>query len=392
MKTSRKHSIRYAVVGLGHLAQVAVLPAFRRASHSELAAVVSSDPQKLETLGRRYHVSRRYSYDEYDQCLADGVDAVYIVLPNHLHREFAVRAFRAGVHVLCEKPMALTERDCRDMISAATKSQRKLMIAYRLHFERMNLQAIETAQRGKLGELRFFSSEFGQQVVKDNVRLAYSIAEGGGPIYDMGIYCINAARYLFRAEPTQVFATAARRKDSRFDKADEMTSVMLRFSGERLATFTASFGCADIDRYTLIGTQGVLTADPAFAYSEALKLTISNGSKSRVRTFAKRDQFAAELTYFSECILTGKDPEPSGEEGLRDVRVIQAIYRSDRTGRAINLPSLTRKHRPDLTQEIRRLLTAKQEQSMLKRHRERRREEIPCADGRLGSVATSTAA
>src|SRR5919109_4884539 len=142
--SSQSPKIRYAVVGLGHIAQVAVLPAFAHAGNSELTALVSDDPEKLEKLGRKYRVKNRYSYAEYDECLAGGeVDAVYIALPNHLHREYSERAARAGVHILCEKPMAVTEEDCLSMIRVAEENQVKLMIAYRLHFEEANLKAID---------------------------------------------------------------------------------------------------------------------------------------------------------------------------------------------------------------------------------------------------------
>jgi glucose-fructose oxidoreductase len=354
MKKKRGHKVRYAVVGLGHLAQVAVLPAFKQAANSELAALISSDAKKLAKLGREYGVSRCYSYDEYEACLADGIDAVYIVLPNHLHREFTVRALKAGAHVLCEKPMAVTAKDCRAMIDAATKYRRKLMIAYRLHFERGNLEATEVATRKELGDIRFFSSDFAQQVVKENVRLTQPTAKGGGPVYDMGIYCINAARYLFGAEPTGVYATSASSGEPRFRNTEEMTSVILRFPHERLATFTASFGAADIGRYTLVGTKGTLTADPGYEYAEGINLETTIAARTDKRKFSKRDQFAAELVYFSNCILQNKKPEPSGEEGLADVRIVEAIYKSARTGRMVPLSLPVRKQRPTLAQEIHR--------------------------------------
>ena len=202
-----KEKIRYAVVGLGHIAQVAVLPAFRRAANSELLALVSGDPKKLKELGKKYRLEHLYSYDDYGRALAN-VDAVYLALPNHLHREYAVRAAAAGVHVLCEKPMAVTQEDCHAMIQAARQNRSKLMIAYRLHFEQGNLEAIELANSGKLGTARLFTSEFSQQVADKNIR-TMSSSRGGGPLYDMGVYCINAARYLFRSEPIEVSAVAA---------------------------------------------------------------------------------------------------------------------------------------------------------------------------------------
>src|SRR5687768_6136489 len=171
---TRRKPIRYAVVGLGHIAQVAVLPAFAHArKNSILAALVSDDEEKRQELGQLYGVERTFTYAQYDDCLASGeIDAVYIALPNNMHREYTERAARAGIHVLCEKPMAQTKEDCEAMIGAAEDNHVKLMIAYRLHFEESNLRAIETVKSGKLGEPRIFISDFTMQVTdRDNIRL-----------------------------------------------------------------------------------------------------------------------------------------------------------------------------------------------------------------------------
>ena len=352
-KDKDSQKIRYAVVGLGHLAQVAVLPAFENAANSELAAIVSGDEKKRRKLGKRYRLEHVHSYDEYERALSE-VDAVYLVLPNHLHREYAVRAAQAGVHVLCEKPMAVTEGDCEAMIEAADANGVKLMIAYRLHFEEANLEAIRLVRSGKLGDPRIFDSAFTQQVADGNIRVTQPVEKGGGPVYDKGVYCINAARYLFQAEPTGVLASSANNGEKRFRVIDEMTSVLMRFPEERLATFTCSFGAADISRYSLIGTKGSLTAEPAYDYSIALKHQLTIGEKTSSRKFPKRDQFAAELIYFSECIRKDKEPEPSGWEGLADVRIVRAIYESARTGRMVELAGLPAKKKPSMRQEIHR--------------------------------------
>jgi predicted dehydrogenase len=348
-----KNKIRYAVVGLGHIAQVAVLPAFKNAANSELITLVSGEAKKLKKVGKKYCVEHVYSYDDYEQALSD-VDAVYIALPNHLHRDYAVRAAKAGVHVLCEKPMAVTADECKAMIEAAEQNNVKLMIAYRLHFEAANLEAIRLVKKGTLGDVRFFTSEFAQDVVPDNVRVTEPVERGGGPLYDMGVYCINAARYLFRDEPTDVFATTSTNGEQRFRNVEEMTSVIMRFPKDQVAAFTCSFGAADIARYTLIGTKGTLTADPAYEYAEPLKHQLKIGEKTKAKTFPKRDQFAAELVYFSDCILNDKNPEPSGLEGLADVRIVEAAYESARTGKAIRLPEFPDKKRPTEQQKIRR--------------------------------------
>jgi predicted dehydrogenase len=177
---------------------------------------------------------------------------VYIALPNHLHREYAVRAAEAGVHVLCEKPMALNEADCVEMIGAAQQHGVKLMVAYRLHFEAGNLQAIEIAESGRIGEPRIFNSVFTMQV-EDAANYRLQREAGGGPLWDIGIYCVNAARYLFRDEPVEVWATGANSGDPRFREVEEMASAVLRFSDARLATFSVSFGAADVSAYRLVG-------------------------------------------------------------------------------------------------------------------------------------------
>jgi glucose-fructose oxidoreductase len=347
-------AIRYAVIGLGHIAQAAVLPAFAHAKrNSTLAALVSGQPKKLQTLGRRYGVKHVCGYQDADTLFTSGeIDAAYIALPNNMHKEFTVRAAHAGLHVLCEKPMAVTARDCEAMIRATAAAKVRLMVAYRLHFERANLEAAQLARQGKLGELRLFSSDFSMQVRKDNIRLER--AKGGGPLYDIGVYCINAARYTLSQEPQSVFATAARSRDPRFREIDESVMGLMRFADERLASFNCSFGAADRSTYMVTGTRGSITLDPAYEYAQGLGFTLTLGDRKRKRQFSKRDQFAAELKYFSQCILDNRSPEPSGEEGLADVRIIEAMHRSIKGGRWVDIKPIPRKRRPALKQDIRR--------------------------------------
>jgi predicted dehydrogenase len=349
-----KRKIRYAVVGLGYISQIAVLPAFAHAAkNSELTALVSDDAEKLKKLGRKYRVERLHHYDEYDDLLASGeVDAVYLGLPNHLHHDYTLRSARAGIHVLCEKPMAVTVEECEDMINACQASDVKLMIAYRLHFEEANLKAIEIVNSGQIGEPRIFNSVFTNQVEEGNIRLRRET--GGGTLYDIGIYCINAARYLFRSEPTEVFAKTANNGEERFTEIEEMTSAIMHFPGERLANFTCSFGAADVSAYEVVGTKGALRVDPAYEFSASLKHTITLNGKTRERTFPKRDQFAPELLYFSDCILKDKEPEPSGQEGINDVRIIRALYRSIEAEQPIRIGKLEKDERPHLGQEMKR--------------------------------------
>jgi glucose-fructose oxidoreductase len=351
---AHQNRVRYAVVGLGYIAQAAVLPAFFHArENSQLVALVSSDREKLRDLSKRYRVPNTYSYEQYEECLRSGqIDAVFIALPNSMHREYSERAARAGIHVLCEKPMAVTEEDCVAMIEAARQNRVKLMIAYRLHFEEANLRAIDIVQSGKIGEPRVFNSTFTMQVKPGNIRLQRE--KGGGTLYDIGIYCINAARYLFQAEPTEVVAVKAAGREPRFAEVEEGLSAILKFPGERLAAFTCSFGAADVAAYEVVGTKGSVRLDPAYEYATQLKQRLKIEGKEKIKVFRKRDQFAPELVYFSDCVLHDREPEPSGEEGLADVRIIQAVYRSADTRTPVNIEAQPRKKRPSREQEISR--------------------------------------
>jgi predicted dehydrogenase len=234
------------------------------------------------------------------------------------------------------------------MARAAVEGKVKLMVAYRLHFERANLEAGEIARSGRMGELRQFTSTFTMHVVPDNIRVKRAL--GGGTLYDIGVYCINAARSLFREEPIEVRALTA----GTIGDVEESVSAILRFPNERVASFTCSFGSAKVSEYRLVGTKGDLVLDPAYEYAAPLKHRITLEGDTRERRFAKRDQFAPELLYFSDCVLNNHQPEPGAEEGLADVRIIRALYRSAQSAAPVELPPFERRERPSLEQEIRR--------------------------------------
>jgi predicted dehydrogenase len=348
-----QETVRYAVVGLGYFSQAAVLPGFAQAKNSELVAIVSDDPRKRKELSKTYEVPTTLGYAELDAFLATGaVDAVYIVLPNALHAEYALRAARAGVHVLCEKPMAVTEAECQQMIDACESSRVKLMVGYRLHFEPANLDAVATVRSGKLGDVRMFSSVFTMQVREGNSRVRADL--GGGPLRDIGVYCINAARYLFGEEPIEAMAfSATNPADPRFVEVEEQYAAALRFPSNRLASFVVGFGAADNGRYELLGTKGTLRVDPAYHHAGSLRHELIIGGKITRRTYDSRDQVASEIIHFSDCILNDRTPEPSGEEGLADVRVIQALETSARIGRAVAIEPIIRRARPGVQQRMR---------------------------------------
>jgi predicted dehydrogenase len=330
--------VRYAVVGLGHIAQVAVLPAFAHARrNSRLTALVSDDPRKRRVVGQKYRVDKAYGYSEYEACLEE-VDAVYIALPNSMHAEYTIRAARAGVHVLCEKPMAVTAGECQAMIDACREHRVKLMIAYRLHFEEINRGVIDLVRKGRIGRPKFFNSSFALTVGDGNVRTKKAL--GGGTLYDIGVYCINAARHIFKSEPKEVMAVSVNSGPAKLAEIDESTGALLRFDGERVAAFVTSFNAADVGAYRIVGTKGQVRVDPAFEYAKSLAYELTINGKTTRKRIAKRDQFAPQLLYFSDCIRRDRPPEPSGEDGLQDVRIVQALYESAETGKAVQIASV----------------------------------------------------
>jgi predicted dehydrogenase len=349
----RDKKIRYAVVGLGWIAQEVVLPAFKQAKNSELAALVTDDETKAEELGKKYEVPQTVGYGNYDGLLRSGfIDAVYIALPNNMHKDYTVRAARAGIHVLCEKPMADSVAECEEMIRAAEQNAVKLMIAYRLHFEPANLKAVEMIENGELGEPRIFNSVFSQQIADGNIRLKKDM--GGGPLMDMGVYQINASRYLFQDEPIEVVGEGAKSGDARFSEVHETAAGILRFPGDRLAVFTCSFGASTADAYQVVGTEGELWLRPAFDFHAEYKLRLKVEGKEKEISVDKVDQFGAEIEYFSQCILDRTEPEPSGYEGLADVRVIEALLQSMRSGSPVKLGPFEKRTRPGEQQEVKK--------------------------------------
>jgi glucose-fructose oxidoreductase len=343
--------VRYAVVGTGWFAQEAILPAFKNArDNSELAAVVSGDPAKQKELGERYGVPA-YGYEQYGDLLEGGtIDAVYIALPNSMHKEYTLTAAKHKVHVLTEKPMAADAEECREMIAACDAAGVKLMVAYRLHFESANLTAIDRIEKGKIGAPRLFHSIFTQDIAADNSRLDGALASS--PLMDIGIYCVNAARYLFRADPVEVSGFSARSGDPKFRDVPEMVTASLRFPDDRLATFTCGFGEASLSEYRVVGTAGNLLMKTGYTFRGdiTMRLTGKDG-RTEETTFPERDQVGPEVAYFSDCVLNGKEPEPNGLEGLADLVIIDAIEESCRSGRAVKLPPFAPKPRPSLAQE-----------------------------------------
>ncbi|HEX6316625.1 MAG TPA: Gfo/Idh/MocA family oxidoreductase [Gemmatimonadaceae bacterium] len=337
--------IRFAVIGLGDIAQRAVLPAFDHArSRASLTALVSGTPKKRRVLGRRFADVISCGYKDYDALLASGaVDAVYIALPNEMHADFAHRAMEAGVHVLCEKPMATTVADARAMRRAAERTGVQFMVAYRLHFDPATLQAIAAARDRRAGELRLMASVFSSPVERGDIRLT---REGRGGLFDLGIYCVNAARMVFRSEPIDVVAMHAGQGRGRFREVPEMTAALLRYPGERMATFVCSLNAWRNSSWTAVSRKRQVWLEPAYTYRDPFVMEIRSDSGTRSRRFGVHDQFAAELDHFVARIRSGRKAEPSVREGEADIRILDAIDRSARTGRRVRLQGIPRDAHP----------------------------------------------
>jgi len=255
------------------------------------------------------------------------------------------------VHVLCEKPMAADAAEAREMIAACEQAGVKLMTAYRLHLEHANLAAIELVKAGKLGDPRLFQSTNCQRVEANSTRLQGELA--GGPLMDLGVYCINAARYLFQADPVEVVGHQATVEKSTYAEVPEMTTGLLKFPGGRLATFACGFGAGKVSEYRIIGTEGSLTLDTAYGFTGDKEMTVELDAQSKptVATYKDTDHVGAEITYFAECIQTDKTPEPDGYEGLADMLIIDALKEAAATGRAVKVGPFKDKPRPEKSME-----------------------------------------
>jgi predicted dehydrogenase len=277
--------------------------------------------------------------------LASGeVDAIYIATPNFRHAEFAIPALNAGVHVLCEKPLEVSSEAAQAILDAQTGSAAKLMVAYRLHFEPDTLDAIARIRNGELGDLVMFTSCFGQMLDPANHRAKHGVE--AGPIFDMAPYPINAIRYLFGAEPEAVVSAAGSRRGGLGD-FDDTVAVTLRMPGDRLAQFTVSYASNGIDSLIVAGTKGSIHMMPAYGFNAKRERTLIVGETQTREAFKPTDQFGGEMRYFSACILDGTDPEPDGEEGLADLRVIEGIVRALETGESQTLAPFVRQRRID---------------------------------------------
>jgi predicted dehydrogenase len=321
----------YAVIGLGRIAGH-FMPGVLMTTNSRITAVVSGHRDKAERIAAQYGVpqSSIYNYENFDQIAHNpDVDAVYVALPNSMHAEYTVRAARAGKHVLCEKPMSTTVAEAEQMIAACKKANVKLMIAYRCHYEPTNLRAIQLIREGALGKVQAIESSFGFNCARGEWRLNKKMA-GGGPLYDVGIYSLNACRYLTGEEPEHIAAFASTiDHDGRFDTVEENVSWTMKFPSGIVASCNTTYGAPMEGYYRVHGSKGWLEVDNAFVY-QGLRLRAEfEGTKlDELNPALDPSHFMAEAAHFSRNLQEGQESRSPGEEGLRDMRYIAEIYRS----------------------------------------------------------------
>jgi predicted dehydrogenase len=331
----------YALVGIGSLTMNQILPAFARCTHARPVALVSGDAEKARRVGAQYGIPERglYSYDTYDR-IADNpdIDIVYIVLPNSMHAEYTVRAHRAGKHVLCEKPMANSVAECQEMIAAARAADRRLMIGYRLRYEPFNQAMIAMAREQAFGRTKVILCEAGFTIGDPTQWRLNKALAGGGSMMDIGIYALNAARYLSGEEPTEVFASEyTTPNDPRFrpGEVEETLTFQLRFPSGTLANCVSSYG-AGFNRFRVHQERGSFELEPALSYT-GLRMRVFRGGVVEERYLPQRDHFALEMDHLAEAVKDGTAPLTPGEEGLADLKVIEAAYASARTGRLVTM-------------------------------------------------------
>lgn len=337
--------VGWAVVGLGQFALNQILPAFAQATSSKLVALVSGSRDKAAQVGERYGVPAKnlYDYAEFDRIRDNPeIDVVYVILPNGLHAEYTIRAFRAGKHVMCEKPMANTVAECEAMIAAGRAADRKLMIAYRAHFEPHNVRAMGLARAADLGAIRLVTSDHHRpldpSVPADQWRMNRELA-GGGSLVDIGIYSLQAARYMTGEEPIAVAATISSAPDDpRFREVEDLVTFQLRFPSGAIAHLSSSYSGSNLKRIQAIGAKAIAILDPATEYQgNRLMLRTAREQRDIKAEAPSAAQFSGEIDHLSACVTSGKTPKTPGEEGLRDVRLMKAIYAAAALGRWLPL-------------------------------------------------------
>ncbi len=337
---SRKR-VGYAVVGLGSISQVAVLPAFAHSKKAKLISVVSGDKKKAKKFAKEFQAGQACSYEEFSQCLENPlVDAVYIATPPGEHEKYAIAAAKAGKHVLCEKPLAASVQQARNMVKACHDNKVLFMTAYRKYFEPSSLLLKKMIRNGELGRIDIIHTLFTELRTFGDDSPDWLFSKelcGGGPLTDLGVYCINTTRWLIDEDPVAATAVSWARDARRYTQVEEGVAFRLDFKSGLVLQGTTAYSAAFSSFLHVHGEKGWAELAPAFAFEEERRISGKVGGKWFARTFAPMDEFALELDAFAACIQEGREPEPSGEQGLRDIIIVDAIYRAVKHGKSVTI-------------------------------------------------------
>jgi predicted dehydrogenase len=331
-----ERKLGFALVGLGNLSTHQIAPALQKTKFCRLAGIVTGTPAKAKKWSAQYNLPAKniYNYDTMEQ-MADNpdIDVVYVVTPNALHAEHTIKAAKAGKHVLCEKPMEVSSEKCQQMIDACKKAGRQLAIGYRLHFEPNNLECVRLAREKVFGNLKLIQADFGFRIGDPTQwRLNRALA-GGGPLMDVGIYALQAARYISGEEPVTITAVESTIDHVKFKEVEESIAWQMKFPSGVIASCDSTYNFGGLNRYQAFAEKGWFQLSPAYSYG-GIQGKRSDGEQIN---FPAMDQFAAEMDNFAECILKNQPTTVSGEEGLRDIKIMMAIYEAARSGKTVNL-------------------------------------------------------
>lgn len=332
----KKDRLGVALVGLGYYSTDLLAPALQQTKHCYLAGIVTGTPEKAEKWKKQYAIPEKntYSYQTFDQIANNpDIDVVYVVLPPSMHEEYVIRAANAGKHVWCEKPMAVTARECQNMIDACRKNKRSLAIGYRLHHEPNTQEYVRVLRDGKIGNILMVSCSAGYYDGRTN-HWKQKKEMGGGVMYDMGVYVLQGARLATGEEPIAVTAQQyTTRPDVYRNGLDETTLAQLIFPGGARAAVQTSYGM-NMNFLTVTGTKGTLHMEPYSAYNGTKGDWNGNPIEHR---YEVPWQQARQMDDDAQAILANKPVLVPGEEGLRDIKIVEAIYEAARTGREVKI-------------------------------------------------------
>lgn len=345
--------VGFAIVGLGRLSVEQLLPAFAKCEKAKPVALVSGSPDKAKQVAAQYGIAEKniYDYKSFDQLKNDEeVKAIYIVLPNGMHHEFVLRGAATGKDILCEKPMANSSKEAAEMIAACERAKVKLMVAYRIQFEPYNRKVREIIKSGEYGKVKLIEAVNGQRQANEYQWRHDKKLAGGGALPDIGLYCLNTSRFLLGEEPIEISAMQySTPNDPRFKEVEENMLFQMRFPSGALVNASCGYDFHDSKRYRAHLNTGWIEMNPAFNY-EGLQLQTSRADGKAERAeqikLPPKNQFAAEIDHFAECVLENKTPYTTGEEGLQDQRIMEAIYEAARAGKTIKLSDEIRNAKP----------------------------------------------